>query len=844
MRPALQRLLVSTSALRVLSNCLESPNESLLGLGKKSSCLGCTYGSRIYGRQRSSGAALAAEEDEKDSRRQHPTTQHHSIAGCIQRGPVAKVPFGESNASLRWSDRLETFEQFQYESDLDTAATQGPRLVDQADFSNDFELWLQLLRFRRRTHGNSGVATIWNGILKRDIDLPTTGPVADELWDAFLNFSFQRRDLANKLFKYVSKLHETIGRAWPSLYLKILEHELETVSPHCYRWHQRLQKDFPPTFEHLQILFKKAMSSKQALRVFKSIYMELPFRRMYSTIVPSLCEEGMYISALTWHNLLMRSDDLPSSSVIAEPLLHHLAIYGDEGELTDITEGMVNAGVSFARPVGTHLKKNAIISREIMNRIHGEILNIAPKTLNDGFCARFFATSVFPVDMVISVLKILGHEEIGPLSLRELAIREKSASAVSHRIAQLQEAGISIGVSRFSRTVESLAEKEDEELLRDLLASDQHPHELDNWKLQESLLAYYGRANDTLQYRRTLAVLTSNVPTKLVPQETWNLQLRSYARDRNIDAIVQTMEGMREARVMVRSKSCGYLRECLLCTRSPSKPAPRTDDLPVLVNIWQTILRDGGFLLPITWREILRRYGMAGRLDELEKLAVWLASWYSDPIARARQMSRTRYCPHQGKQYVAVQQLECLPTTHMKHPLRVIFTPQAQEAIVAWGFRRFTNQETPHESNDNAMPTYVESSTARWAWGLKLLVQLKQRGVRIETATIGAACRNRLVILFGDGVSARLVNRRIRANNPFTIEQIILGMEEIWGPTLFDSNKTLPPPGTHLRLQMIKDSILGAPPPQLLRRPERPPSKENDWISFEDLEYPPLFSAG
>ena len=790
-----------------------------------------------------SRAPFPTDEDRGDTLRQLPTTQRHSKAEPIHPGPGAKVPLGELNASLRWSDRLETFERFQYESDLDTIPTQGPRLVDQAGFSNDFELWLQLLRFRRRTYGGSGVATIWNGLLKRDVDLPTTGPVADELWDAFLSVAFQRRDLANKFFKYVWKLHETAGRAWPNLYLKVLEHELETVSPHWYQWHQRLRKDFPPSFEHLQILFKKAMSSKQGLVMFKSIYVDLPFRRMYSTIVPSLCEEGMYKNALKWHHLLMRLDDLPSSSVVAQPLLHHLAIYGDQGELREITQGMVNAGVAFARPVGTHLKANAIISREIMNRIHGEIHNIAPKTISDSFCARFFATSVFPVDMVISVLKVLGAEEIGPLSLREIAVRENSASAVSQRIIQLQEAGISIGVSRFSATVKSLAEKEDEELLRDLLASDQHPDELDNWKLQESLLAYYRRANDTLPYRRTLAILTGNVPAKLVPQEVWNLQLRSYATDRDISAIIQTMDGMREARVRVSSKSSGYLRECLLSTRSPSKRAYRTDDLPVLVNIWQTILRDGGYLMPFAWREVLRRYGMAGRLDELEKLALWLASWYSDPMAKARQTSKTHHFHHEI-QHIAVQMLESLPTTHAKHPLRAIFTPQAQEAIIAWAFQQCFSQETPDEYNEHAMPTNMESRTAGWAWGLKLLTQLKQSGVHVETATVGAACRTRLVILFGYGISGRPVNRQIRANNPFTIEQMILGMEEVWGPTLFDSNKTLPPPGNHLRLQMIKDSILGAQHPQFPLLPEAPASKEDEWSSSEDLEYPPLFSAG
>lgn len=843
MRPALQRLLASPSALRVLCNCLESPSDPFLGLSKSSSCLGCIYRNRRYGKCRLSTVASLPDEVEGGTLRQLSITHRLIQTEQSPTGPVREVPFNNVGPSLRWEDRLQTFEEFDYESDLDTIATRGPRLVDRADLCDDFELWLRLLQFRRRTCGASGVVTIFNGILKRNITLPTTGPTADEIWDAFLSFAFQRRDLGNKFYMYIVKLHATTGRAWSNLYLKVLEHEIDTISPHWSQWHQRLRKDFPPSLEHLHVLFEKAMSSKQGLAVFKNIYMDLPFREMYSTIVPSLCEEGMYKAALKWHHLLMRLNDLPSSSLISQPLLHHLAIYGDRGELAGITNGMVDAGVSFARPAGTNIKANAIISREIMNRLHGEINNIAPKTMSDGFCARFFATGVFPVDMVISVLKVLGAEEIGPLSLREIAMREDSSIAVSRRIIQLREAGISIGVSRFSMMVKRLAKEEDEELLRSLIASDQHPDELENWKLQESLLTSYRRANDTLQYRRTIAILTANVPAMLVPQEIWNLRLRSYASDRDVEALLQTMESMREAQARVSSRTSGYIRKCFLSRRSPGKAAYRTDDLPLLINIWQTILRDGGALPPIAWREVLRRYGMAGRLDEFEKLAFWLASWYSDPKARSRQIGMTYY-HRQETLNLAVEMLGSLPLTHAKHPLHTIFTTQAYEAIIAWGFRQCFGQASRGEHNELAVPITSHASTARWPWGLRLLAQLKQAGVHIETATIGAACRRRLLILFGYGRARKAINRRIRANNPFSLEQMILAMEEIWGPTLFHSNKTLPPPGALFRLQMIKKSIIGEPPPQLLPPPQALPAKENDWSSSEHLEYPPLFSAG
>ena len=184
---------------------------------------------------------------------------------------------------------------------------------------------------------------------------------------------------------------------------------------------------------------------------------------------------------------------------------------------------------------------------------------------------------------------------------------------------------------------------------------------------------------------------------------------------------------------------------------------------------------------------------------------------------------------------------ESLPTTHAQHPLRIIFTPQAQEAIVAWGFRQWSSQYTPAANNEHSIPTYPELKTARWAWGLRLLGQLEQCGVYIQTGRVRKACQDRLLMLFGPGESDRTVNRKIRAKNPFTIEEMIMSLERNWGPTLFEYDKALPPSGTPLRLQMIKQRVLGA---HRALPVKIPPRKESGWRSPESLEYPPLFSAG
>lgn len=65
------------------------------------------------------------------------------------------------------------------------------------------------------------------------------------------------------------------------------------------------------------------------------------------------------------------------------------------------------------------------------------------------------------------------------------------------------------------------------------------------------------------------------------------------------------------------------------------------------------------------------------------------------------------------------------------------------------------------------------NATETWARGLTLLRILSTLGVRIDHAGIYAACRHRLRILYGGGLSRRPQNRIAMEKNPHTLQRML-----------------------------------------------------------------------
>ncbi|KAI9808505.1 MAG: hypothetical protein M1827_007210 [Pycnora praestabilis] len=803
MPPALDRLLARPSALDAL-RALLAGESALQGIGSSIVCQSCQkYRSQRSVRNLSAATASALTSDSLDygdakclpapsnTRPQYTANAEESLVRTYLPLLHCKV------ATPRSSDGAFTFEDLRYEADVKNTQDRGSRLVDHRNYKYDFGLWLELLTFRQRIDGSEGVKDIWMGLEDRGIDLLVNGEVADRLWQIFLSVAYKDQEFLRRIYLYSQRLFQSEGMRWPGLYEAILGHMLRMNPKAAFIWHKRLEKDHPPPYQSLRRLVPHALTNAQSLAAFRRIYIENGDHSVYNDVIPIICKRGEHGVAMKWHNLCLRFKDLPSSSAVVEPLREYLAIHGKPGHLQEFTKGLVDVGVTFASSTGLELRDNTKISREMMNNILGDTFGIAPKCLSDDFCARLFATQSFSISLILGGLRMLGMQTIGPVSLRALALRDKAPEAVLNSIAEVNRAGISIGSSVFSRAVRKFAKDRDIGLLDDLLSSDMHPDAFEDWKLQEILLSSYLHAQDWRQFNMTMAILMS-FSSNTTSEGVWNLILRSHLTRGNLIAATQTIEEMRMRNLHLTPKSSLYLpREFLRHRRRGKRPvllpvSKQPKDVSAVISLWMEVLRSGGEIPPSAWKEIFKRLGMEGQIDELKRLAGWLALWYSKT---SLEKVGSRRVPHRqstsdNPYRIASAHTRALPSSHPNHPLRVIFSTGLQRSIIEWGFKwSFANLHQSPVAKDYSEKREgfaQKPAEETWAQGLRILQEVSKHGVKIDNAMVQATCRMRLTILFGKGKSNDRANQLAAENNPLSLPEMRRDVERLSDPSLFN----------------------------------------------------------
>lgn len=686
-------------------------------------------------------------------------------------------PFLKHESIIDWTTYLTSFGRLQYESDVDSEPTKGPRLIDRPEYASDFELWLRLVQFRQRHHLARGLLPIWKNILGRGLHLPTEGPVADLLWIAFLDLGFSDHETLDEIISYAIMLKDRTGNGWEMLYYRIMRHCLGNPESDAYHRHSLLYRRFAPTCQQYLSLFRHTISQvPQSQRVLQQMYKDLSFRDLYSPIMQYLSGTLNYRAAASWHELLIAQKDLPEDVQDCRPLFHHMVHYGDPAQLAAMVNQMVEAKVSLP-PSIKDLTTMKPVTREMISQRLADTHGIVPKTLDDQFYARLFATKLFPVEATIKLLQVLGADMVGPASLRELVLRVGcDAQATQARIKQIKEMGVSFSESIFCRLVLKLVETGNTALLENVATCDLHPDTFEDKDLQEALLSDYDATADQLQFDRSLAILMMHCPERYHKAYYWNIYLRLYLRRKDIPAISRTLDMMQASRVKVDRKSSAYVRISLMSRRRRGVRPSSFDELPLIINIWQGILRSGGTIPATVWVEILKRLGMLGKLEEYEKLALWLAEWYiasparaylgglkAAPVLEAR--AKPLPAPHPRRFFSIPVHLQ---PNHPNHPLRVLFPKSAQQSVIAWGFQ------------------HARIGGPDWRWGLYMLLKLRRYNVHIERETVGRACKLRLRSLFGPGQSNRLINRREIARNSAQLGYYVREMEKIGGKNLFE----------------------------------------------------------
>ena len=709
--------------------------------------------------------------------------------------------------------------------------TVGQRYSEYEVNARDIAPWLDRLRLQQRLHGMEGIREVWEQLKHANHDLPVEGPVAEELWDRIILGAFESDHFLEDVLLNASNIHKRTGRS-PKLYLRILTTKLQDDSSNALAWHRRVKPMLPPTVQDYQKLFEQSLRLHRN-SIFESIYHDHALCPMYDNIVPKLCSVQLYDEAFRWHGLLLKAKDMPIHFSAIEPLLTHFAQLKDDQRVEQIVTSLLTT--KMGRPPGNNLEsklhrfvrspEHGNLSRELMNKQLGEIHGIAPKQLSDNFCARLFATTLFRVDTVINGLVMMGTERIGPGSLREIVIRNDfSGPAICRHLDLLTEAGISTGTSKYVTLIRQAALGNRKQLLHSIINSDAHPDTYEDLSLQERLFAMYLEQGDLPQLQRVFAVITSEVPETSLNMQKKNLYLRGHIRLRNRERVLTLLEEMKAKNIPLTPKSSRHLRTLWLSRRRVSKTSyiSRTlQDIFLISQVMKQTLGAGGLVPMDAWREIIRRLGMTGKLTQCQDLLLWLADWYSSPpnaadSGRSLESSFVRLAeskrrksnvtaivspPHSFQTSAAVNDLRTAPTSVIPrstaitrrrsepgeqeiqhHHLERLFPRAAQQAIIAWGFQHAARQPRRDERQD-------------WTWGLRLLRELRERGVPIRREEVAKACKHRLAQLFGTKwPSKRRVNRTAKRLNDQKLAQgdrgamygsYIRRMEEIWGSGLF-----------------------------------------------------------
>ena len=655
--------------------------------------------------------------------------------------------------------------------------------------------WAYLLAERERLHGLAGVQKTWQEMRSNDVDLPCHGLHAQMLWDAFS----RHPEMFNDIYLYAIDLQKKTGQTWNGLYHAIVGHALRLGSMDALKWHRRFYKWYTPTFNTTRGLVRAAISSAESLWVFKKIYHATPVdqRFVYNSLLQLLRRNKQFDGAARWHRFLIEHDDHPKNIIYD---FHSIALHS-ETVLTGSNLPKQHAGLPIdsdqeARAdqvrAGGHESGHVPAALQMVTRMLGMPRNTEPSDLSDSFCARLFATTAFPMHSVIQGIAMFNVERIGPLTLRELAVRAGSAETLAQKLKVLKENGIRPSQDTFSRLVCKLTEDDRPGTLIDFLRSDHHPDVFDDEPLVRRLLAAYIDRQEWQDAHRMLLVLTFSHQDP--EQETWNIILRHHAEKKDTQRVKQVMRDMERKKLIVTQESLIFLRLCTLTNRRdgrrPSQEQSNDGEkqLLVMINVMQSSVQKGVRITSGQWREVIKRLGMTEQIDELHRLLLWLAEWYSkaDNVPGKSRFEVEATSWQQGPDYLtqsAARHSSGIPSRSITHPLRKIFRPVLIQAIIEWSFKtgfRDIDNHSPHAHVTLTHPVNIPPPSQTYLKGLVFLYELLKKGVWLYPATIQRALTNRLWILYAPGVSDKPANRRARSINPYTLEQMVYEIKRAW----------------------------------------------------------------
>ncbi|TKA41800.1 hypothetical protein B0A54_08226 [Friedmanniomyces endolithicus] len=687
-----------------------------------------------------------------------------------------------------------SFEALRYHADINCGAKLGKLIVDQEDHLTDYQLWIELLQFRRRVDGFGGVLDVWYGMRRRNFDLPTIGESAKALWNTFIDAASVRsgthkdsdaETMRHELIGYAKSLKDRKGEQYPHLYKGLVGNlfriDVAGMGRACY-WHRRMLSSglVSPDSALKQIASDALHNTHPVFRTLRTLYKQNTLERdCYDTVIPLAIKLRPVDEVLKYHRLFMKHGDGPSTLLFNTPPIQRLF---DQDQDSSLPLKHVRSTLPPTLNPSPDMHETATyppITRASMSTLVGDVHGIKPKELSDSFVSKMFATSAFSIDLVIRGLNFFAVDTLGPLALRELAIRAGSSVELCKKLGDLKDAGGKVARHCvYTRLMLKLAAEGQTDLFNALLASDQHPEGYDDIRTQEALLVSYLEAENWTQVHLTMTCLT--LVGVALEGKAVNRLAQHYIRTQAWRLAAQTIENIKKLRLPLTSVTIAHLWRYLLPERrkgmrpqtSQRLDPPPFDALDFVTNAYMYSDALSRNVPGRLWREILKRYGMDFRWDGLEKIVLWLAAQYKPRGIRTVQSRRGASA---GK-------------VHRASPgkLDEVFTEQMQQALFTWGYRyaaarnKLCSRELQVAAFDPTKALSLESSgreigqtEVSWTQGLLLLRQLKYYGLAVHDSTIRQAFCTRMWILFGPACSNKAVNQSERKKNKLRLADFI-----------------------------------------------------------------------
>lgn len=700
--------------------------------------------------------------------------------------------------SGKWHFLSRDHQRLLFESDVISQNDKVFRLVDDPENANDVELWDCILAFRYRREGPEGVAIVLQGLQRRRTLRQVEGDVAAGFWQMILNVAVHDETLLESVWEYSEWLYKEDGVRWPNLYRTVISSFISRrLEKDALRWHIRLSPNFGLEANNFARMLQQYITDPDPVvqDTLKGLYRLSIHRQLYDNLVPYLYAQGTQSTARKWRKFLLYNNDVPAS-VAARPFLRFLASYFPR-DLMVQTEFLA-AGIAEPSEYESDIPGNDVVPdksfRHFVNRMAGQRFGIKEKTYNDALGARWFASSWISLDMAVEVVRILGVDRIGPLSLQSIALRERHSDRILHRLDQLETFNISIGTSSYAKAIRHFAAIDDYGALMDLLQSDMHPDIFDDLNIQQKILGSAIMLGDWKKYRLVLAVrLAVSLDSVALAS---NALLSACLESGNKQMTLRVLEDMSSRGVQIFPSTSHALSLKIIRDVSPHARDATPVDLQFYVAICRRIMAMRFPLATRSLQIILFRLVREGHMDEFERLSLEILHRYQSFQTSERSTLNVHKFDvpeilQKESHYRSFQMIpRDLSLLHELHPIQLLFDKKLQHCMIRAGFARSTLYRQQHDTAGLIDPTQpVDFGFAR---GIRLLALWKERGVFVDLGSLRKTIQLRLADLYGADWFA---NRRLRSavrGNRVTLDEAKALCDEAWGAEIL-------PPGPELR---------------------------------------------